>query len=76
MMQPLFEKYRPRTWADVIGQEKIGRRIDVLRRRGLGGRAYWITGASGTGRPQQKQGRWDGSQDRHRETDQGASARR
>jgi len=49
-MPPLTETYRPRTWADVIGQEKVIHRLDVLRRRGLLGRCYWITGASGTGK--------------------------
>lgn len=45
----LCEEYRPRQWCDVLGQDKIIRRIDVLRRRGLGGRAYWISGSTGTG---------------------------
>jgi DNA polymerase-3 subunit gamma/tau len=47
---PLFEQYRPRTWEDVVGQEKALARIDRLRARGLGGRGYWITGQSGTGK--------------------------
>jgi len=47
---PLFEQYRPRGWSDVVGQGKAIARIAALRRRGLGGRAYWITGASGTGK--------------------------
>jgi len=46
----LFEQYRPRTWAELIGQEKAVQKIDVLRRRGLGGRCYWISGPSGTGK--------------------------
>lgn len=46
----LTEKYRPRTWSDVIGQPKIIATIDRLRSRGLSGRAYWITGQSGTGK--------------------------
>ncbi len=50
MMQPLHEQYRPQTFADVIGQNKVLARIDALRRRGLGGRAFWITGQSGTGK--------------------------
>lgn len=47
---PITEQYRPRQWADVLGQDKALAKIAVLRRRGLTGRAYWITGASGTGK--------------------------
>jgi DNA polymerase-3 subunit gamma/tau len=46
----LTEMYRPRTWADVVGQDKIVSRIQALARRGLAGRAYWLSGASGTGK--------------------------
>jgi replication-associated recombination protein RarA len=44
-------KYRPTTWAAVVGQDETVRRLTTLRdSRGLAGRAYWITGASGTGK--------------------------
>lgn len=47
----LTETYRPTKWAEVIGQDKA---ISVLRRMedkgALGGRAYWISGQSGTGK--------------------------
>ena len=47
----LTEKYRPATWSEVIGQPKVLKAIDTLRRHGgLAGRAYWISGASGTGK--------------------------
>ena len=46
----LFEQYRPRTWSDFVGHEKVLARIDTLRKRGLGGRAFWINGQSGTGK--------------------------
>lgn len=46
----LYEEYRPRTWADVVGQDKIIERIELLRPRGLAGRAYWLSGQSGTGK--------------------------
>lgn len=46
----LIEKCRPKEWTDVVGQEKTITVIDKLRPRGLGGRAYWISGASGTGK--------------------------
>lgn len=49
-MTSLFEQYRPRQWSEVVGQDKALAKIDVLRRRGLSGRAYWISGASGTGK--------------------------
>lgn len=47
----LFEQYRPRTFADVVGQDKVLAKLDVLRSRGgLAGRAYWLSGQSGTGK--------------------------
>lgn len=50
-MKSLPEKYRPKSWNEVIGQEKVIKQIESLRERGgLGGRAYWISGASGTGK--------------------------
>jgi replication-associated recombination protein RarA len=49
-MKPLYEECRPRTWEEFIGQPKIVERLNILRQRGLSGRAYWITGASGTGK--------------------------
>jgi replication-associated recombination protein RarA len=49
-MPTLFEQYRPRTWSDVVGQDKVLRQIETLRRRGLAGRAYWLSGQSGTGK--------------------------
>src|SRR5436190_17815207 len=51
MMQSLFEKYRPRSWSEVVGQGKAVKRLLALRDRGgFGGRAYWINGASGVGK--------------------------
>jgi DNA polymerase-3 subunit gamma/tau len=46
----LHEEYRPASWADVVGQEKALAKIESLRARGLSGRAYWISGSSGTGK--------------------------
>jgi hypothetical protein len=46
----LHEQYRPKTWAEVVGQEKAIAKINALRPRGLAGRAYWISGQSGTGK--------------------------
>ncbi len=49
-MIPLYEEYRPRDWSEVCGQDKAIRRINTLRRRGLAGRVFWITGPSGGGK--------------------------
>jgi DNA polymerase-3 subunit gamma/tau len=49
-MTALVEQYRPRTWAAVVGQDKLVARIQTLAKRGLAGRAYWISGQSGTGK--------------------------
>ena len=46
----LYEQYRPQQWADVVGQDKALARISALRPRGLCGRAYWVSGQSGTGK--------------------------
>jgi hypothetical protein len=40
----LHEEYRPKQWSEVIGQDKVIARIGALRKRGLAGRAYWISG--------------------------------
>jgi len=47
---PLTEHYRPKTWQDVVGQDKVVNRLLALRRRGLSGRAYLLSGQSGTGK--------------------------
>jgi len=46
----LHEEYRPQCWAQVVGQEKALAKIELLRRRSLAGRAYWISGSSGSGK--------------------------
>ena len=46
----LHEQYRPKSWSDVIGQGKAIRKILTIGKRGLGGRAFWISGQSGTGK--------------------------
>jgi DNA polymerase-3 subunit gamma/tau len=47
---PLTEQYRPKSWAEVVGQDKVINRLLALRQRGLAGRAYWLSGQSGTGK--------------------------
>lgn len=49
-MTQLHEQYRPRTLDDVVGQAKAIATIERIGKRGLGGRAYWITGSTGTGK--------------------------
>lgn len=46
----LHESYRPDTWDDVIGQGKVVGKIRALAARGLTGRAFWLSGQSGTGK--------------------------
>jgi replication-associated recombination protein RarA len=47
----LHETYRPREWARVIAQPKTLATLDRLRTAGgLAGRAYWLSGSSGTGK--------------------------
>ena len=49
-VRPLVEQYRPTTWSDVVGQDKAITKLQALAKRGLAGRAYWLSGASGTGK--------------------------
>jgi replication-associated recombination protein RarA len=46
----LYEQYRPSAWADLIGQEKAKASAQRILSRGWGGRAFWLTGASGVGK--------------------------
>ena len=50
-MTPLYERYRPREWGEVIRQDKVLAKIAFLRDHGgLAGRAYFISGQSVTGK--------------------------
>ena len=49
-MTALYEQYRPQSWAELVGQDKVVAKIDRLRARGLAGRAFWLSGQSGTGK--------------------------
>lgn len=46
----LYEKYRPHCLDEVLGQDKAVKKIRLLLQRGWGGRAWWLCGASGTGK--------------------------
>jgi len=47
---PLCEVYRPKSFGEVVGQDKVLAKIDRLRKRGLAGRGVWVSGQSGTGK--------------------------
>jgi replication-associated recombination protein RarA len=49
-MGQLAEQFRPAEWADVAGQDAAVRAIRAVLGRGWGGRAWWLVGASGTGK--------------------------
>ena len=47
----LAERYRPQSWGELIGQERVKRVVDHLRQHGgFGGRAFWVSGKSGQGK--------------------------
>jgi len=47
----LDEKFRPRDWGEVVGQDKAIKLFRRFEERGmLAGRAYWVVGASGIGK--------------------------
>ena len=50
-MPGIADKYRPGTWDEVVGQDKVVARLRTLAARGgLAGRAYWLSGQSGKGK--------------------------
>ena len=50
-MKPLFEKYRPTLWTEVCGQDvALDQLAGYIGRGAVGGRAFWISGASGVGK--------------------------
>lgn len=47
----LYDKYRPRDWNDVLGNPKAVKVLStVTSKENFTGGAYWIDGASGTGK--------------------------
>lgn len=46
----LYEQYRPNTLQGIVGQSKAVKTVERIAKRGLTGKAYWISGASGTGK--------------------------
>ncbi|MFH1739960.1 MAG: AAA family ATPase [bacterium] len=46
----LSEQYRPTSFSEVVGQDKVIKKIETIAKRGLAGRAYFLTGQSGVGK--------------------------
>lgn len=46
----LSEQHRPRALSDLIGQPRAVKIVDRIAQRGIGGRAFWISGATGIGK--------------------------
>ena len=46
----LHEQYRPKCWEEVAGQVEALAEVQAVLKRGWGGRAWWLTGLSGTGK--------------------------
>lgn len=46
----ITEKYRPRTFGALVGQEKATRKLAHILRDGTGGKSIWISGPSGCGK--------------------------
>ncbi len=46
----LYEKYRPQTFDDVVGQDKAVRTCKTLLKQGWGGNAWLFIGSPGTGK--------------------------
>lgn len=49
-MPAYHEDCRPRIWDEIVGQDAAVNRVKALITRSWGGRAFWISGASGTGK--------------------------
>lgn len=50
-MKPLYERHRPTSWNEVVGQDKTVAKVRAMQERGtLAGKAFWIAGQSGTGK--------------------------
>ena len=49
-MMQLHEEYRPKTWDEVVAQDKAIAKIKTVGRRGYTGRAWWVSGISGSGK--------------------------
>src|SRR3989338_7849686 len=50
MSTTLYRKYRPQTFAEVVGQKHTVTTLTKARKRARGGQAYLLTGPRGTGK--------------------------
>jgi len=46
----LYEQHRPTDLQGIVGQDKAVKTLSRLASKGLGGKALWLSGASGTGK--------------------------
>jgi len=46
----IYEKYRPQSFAEVLGQNKAVKQIKSVLKNGWGGQAFWLAGVSGIGK--------------------------
>ena len=50
-LQPLYERFRPGSFDDVVGQDKaVAQLRGIHARGGFAGRAFWLSGPSGAGK--------------------------
>jgi replication-associated recombination protein RarA len=49
-MPSLHEQYRPKCLSEIVGQDAALKQVQRVLSRSWGARAWWITGASGTGK--------------------------
>lgn len=49
-MVQLCEKWKPKQFADIVGQVDTVKSVEFLAKRGLGGNSFWFSGLSGTGK--------------------------
>jgi replication-associated recombination protein RarA len=46
----LYQQYRPKKWSEIRGQKAALDRLRPIISKGVGGRSFWISGASGVGK--------------------------
>lgn len=46
----LYEKYRPQKLTELVGQDKAVKEVECVLAQGWGGRPWWISGPTGTGK--------------------------
>jgi replication-associated recombination protein RarA len=46
----LYEQYRPKSFEEIVAQDKAVKQIQTALKTGWGGRAFWLSGGSGMGK--------------------------